>query len=49
MIKVKSREYIRKTNPQGWRYERAKKEMKRKDRTRRNLYKGGKAKIKKEG
>lgn len=43
MIKVKSREYIRKLHPQGWKYERAKRQMKRKDRTRRNLYKGGKA------
>ena len=50
MIKVKSREYIRKLHPQGWKYERAKRQMKRKEKARRNLYyKGRKAQIKQEG
>jgi len=50
MIKTKSREYIRKLHPSGWKYERAKREMRKKDRTRRNLYKReGKAQIKQEG
>ena len=49
MIKTKSREYIKKLHPSGWRYERAKRQMKRKEKARQNLlYKGRKAKIKKE-